>query len=216
MTLQTNIPVHEVVYRKLRDLILFGEIAPGQAVTIQGLVERLDAGMTPVREAIRRLTSEGALNFQGNRRIIVPVLSDKNMTELYFLRQTLEPRLIFLAAERAGKEDIARLTRIDSDLDRAIKTGDINQYLRKNYQFHSELYRLADAPILEAVADSLWLRYGPSLRVVCGRLGTLGLTDQHKETLAAMTAGNPQKASEAILEDVTQGIDQIKSSIMGK
>ena len=216
MTLQTNIPVHEVVYRKLRDLILFGEIAPGQAVTIQGLVERLDAGMTPVREAIRRLTSEGALNFQGNRRIIVPVLSDKNMTELYFLRQTLEPRLTFLAAERAGKEDIARLTRIDSDLDRAIKTGDINQYLRKNYQFHSELYRLADAPILEAVADSLWLRYGPSLRVVCGRVGTLGLTDQHKETLAAMTAGNPQKASEAILADVTQGIDQIKSSIMGK
>ncbi|MEK9757970.1 MAG: GntR family transcriptional regulator [Paracoccaceae bacterium] len=216
MTLQTNIPVHEVVYRKLRDLILFGEIAPGQAVTIQGLVERLDAGMTPVREAIRRLTSEGALNFQGNRRIIVPVLSDKNMTELYFLRQTLEPRLIFLAAERAGKEDIARLTRIDSDLDRAIKTGDINQYLRKNYQFHSELYRLADAPILEAVADSLWLRYGPSLRVVCGRVGTLGLTDQHKETLAAMTAGNPQKAAEAILADVTQGIDQIKSSIMGK
>jgi len=216
MTLQTNIPVHEVVYRKLRDLILFGEIAPGQAVTIQGLVKRLDAGMTPVREAIRRLTSEGALNFQGNRRIIVPVLSDKNMTELYFLRQTLEPRLIFLAAERAGKEDIARLTRIDSDLDRAIKTGDINQYLRKNYQFHSELYRLADAPILEAVADSLWLRYGPSLRVVCGRVGTLGLTDQHKETLAAMTAGNPQKAAEAILADVTQGIDQIKSSIMGK
>ena len=216
MTLQTNIPVHEVVYRKLRDLILFGEIAPGQAVTIQGLVERLDAGMTPVREAIRRLTSEGALNFQGNRRIIVPVLSDKNMTELYFLRQTLEPRLIFLAAERAGKEDIARLTRIDSDLDRAIKTGDINQYLRKNYNFHSELYRLADAPILEAVADSLWLRYGPSLRVVCGRVGTLGLTDQHKETLAAMTAGNPQKAAEAILADVTQGIDQIKSSIMGK
>ena len=108
------------------------------------------------------------------------------------------------------------LTRIDSDLDRAIKTGDINQYLRKNYQFHSELYRLADAPILEAVADSLWLRYGPSLRVVCGRVGTLGLTDQHKETLAAMTAGNPQKASEAILADVTQGIDQIKSSIMGK
>ena len=216
MTLQTNIPVHEVVYRKLRDLILFGEIAPGQAVTIQGLVERLDAGMTPVREAIRRLTSEGALNFQGNRRIIVPVLSDKNMTELYFLRQTLEPRLIFLAAERAGKEDIARLTRIDSDLDRAIKTGDINQYLRKNYKFHSELYRLADAPILEAVADSLWLRYGPSLRVVCGRVGTLGLTDQHKEMLAAMTAGNPQKAAEAILADVTQGIDQIKSSIMGK
>ena len=72
MSLQTNIPVHEMAYRKLWDLLLFGEIAPGQAVTIQGLVERLEAGMTPVRQVIRRLTSEGALNLQDNRRIIVP------------------------------------------------------------------------------------------------------------------------------------------------
>ena len=216
MTLQTNIPVHEMVYRKLRDLILFGEIAPGQAVTIQGLVERLDAGMTPVREAIRRLTSEGALNLQGNRRIIVPELSDQNMAELYFLRKTLEPQLISLATERAEKEDIERLSRIDADLDNAINTGDINLYLRQNYEFHKELYRLADAPILEAVADGLWMRYGPSLRVVCGRIGTLGLADQHKETLTAMSVGDAEKAAEAILADVTQGIDQIKSSILCK
>ena len=215
MTLQTNIPVHEMVYRKLRDLILFGEIAPGQAVTIHGLVERLDAGMTPVREAIRRLTSEGALNLQGNRRIIVPKLSDQNMSELYFLRKSLEPKLICLATARAKKNDIVRLARIDADLDHAINTGDINNYLRKNYEFHKELYRLADAPILEAVADGLWMRYGPSLRVVCGRIGTLGLTDQHKETLSAMYIGDAEKAAEAILADVTQGIDQIKSPIIG-
>ena len=73
-----------MAYRKLRDLILLGEIAPGQAVTIQGLVERLEAGMTPVRETIRPLTSKGALNLQDNRRVIVPELSDRNMSELYF------------------------------------------------------------------------------------------------------------------------------------
>ena len=72
MTLQTNMPVHEMAYRKLRDLILFREIAPGQAVTMKGLIERLEAGMTPVREAIRRLTSDGAVILQDNRRIIVP------------------------------------------------------------------------------------------------------------------------------------------------
>ena len=126
MTLQTNIPVHEMAYRKLRDLILFGEIAPGQAVTIQGMVERLEAGMTPVREAIRRLTSEGALNLQDNRRIIVPELSDRNMSELYFLRKTLEPQLVALATARADKEDIVRLALIDADLDHVINTGAIN------------------------------------------------------------------------------------------
>ena len=179
-------PVHEMAYRKLWDLLLFGEIAPVQAATIQGLVERLEAGMTPVREAIRRLTSEGALILQDNRHIIFPELSNRNMSELYFLRKTLEPQLVALATACANKEDIVRLALIDSDLDQAINTGDINLYLRKNYEFHKELYRLADAPILETVADGLWMRYGTSLRVVCGRVRTLSLTDQYKETLATM------------------------------
>ena len=115
-----------MAYRKLRDLILFRGNAPGQAVTIQGMVERLEAGMTPVREAIRRLTSEGALNLQDNRRIIVPELSDRNMSELYFLRKTLEPQLVALATARADKEDIVRLALIDADLDHVINTGAIN------------------------------------------------------------------------------------------
>ena len=45
MTNKSKVPAHEIVYRKLRDLVLFGEIAPGQAVTIQGLTDQLDAGM---------------------------------------------------------------------------------------------------------------------------------------------------------------------------
>ncbi|HAL77244.1 MAG TPA: GntR family transcriptional regulator, partial [Rhodobacteraceae bacterium] len=62
------LPVHEIVYQDLRALILLGELIPGEAVTIQGLATRLSAGLTPVREAIRRLTAEGALSFNDNRR----------------------------------------------------------------------------------------------------------------------------------------------------
>jgi DNA-binding GntR family transcriptional regulator len=56
-----KIPSHEVTYAQLRDMVLFGVLEPGQPVTIQGLIADLGAGMTPVREAIRRLTAEGAL-----------------------------------------------------------------------------------------------------------------------------------------------------------
>ena len=82
MTKMTSagLPVHEITYRALKELLLFGEIAPGQAVTIQGLVARLEVGMTPVREALRRLISEGALEFQGNRRVSVPILSPENLS----------------------------------------------------------------------------------------------------------------------------------------
>ena len=209
-----KVPAHELVYQNLRERILFGEIAPGQAVTIKGLTKELHAGMTPVREAIRRLSAAGALTFQGNRRVIVPVLSEENLTELNFLREKLEPKLIMLATKRATPADIEGLREIDLELDRAITSGDINAYLRQNYQFHKTLYKLADAPILEQIADILWLLYGPSLRVVCGRIGTLNLTDQHKETLNAMSEGDGQSAADAIRADVTQGIDQIRHSML--
>ena len=209
-----KIPAHELVYQNLRELILFGEIAPGQAVTIKGLTEELNAGITPVREAIRRLSAEGALTFQGNRRVTVPILSEQNVTELNFLRETLEPKLIKMATKYATAENIEGLRRIDHELDNAIASGDINAYLRQNYRFHKTLYKLAAAPILDQIIDIIWLRYGPSLRVVCGRIGTLKLTDQHKETLNAMSDGDAQRAADAIKADIAQGIDQIKHSML--
>ena len=127
-------PAHEVVYHQLRELILFGDLIPGQAVTIQGLTVELNAGMTPVREALRRLISEGALVFQGNRRVTVPTLSKDNINELIFARQAIEPQLIILATQKATPEDIDRLEVIDAELDQAIESGDIHRYLKKNYE----------------------------------------------------------------------------------
>ena len=202
-------PAHEVVYLQLRDLVLFGELAPGDAVTIQGLVQTLGAGMTPVREAIRRLIAEGALRFQGNRRVSVPTLSLDQLHEIGFLRKTIESQLGERAASRISKADIDTLSQIDAALDTAILNGDVRGYLKANYQFHMTLYSRADAPILLGVADQLWLRFGPPLRVVCGRFGTENLPDRHKELLAALKSSDPKAAARAIVEDVAQGTNQM-------
>ncbi|MBC7132178.1 MAG: GntR family transcriptional regulator [Roseovarius sp.] len=208
-----RLPAHETIYRQLRALVLFGDLAPGQAVTIQGLCERLDAGMTPVREALRRLIAEGALELQGNRRVSVPLLDAGHVGELMFARQWLDPHLAERATARATTADLDGLTAIDADLDRAIQQGDMRGYLERNYRFHRTIYDLADAPILADVADGLWLRFGPSLRVVCGRIGTLGLPDRHKDLLDAMRAGNGKAAAEAIRADVVQGMEQVRQSL---
>jgi DNA-binding GntR family transcriptional regulator len=206
-------PAHEVVYQQLRARVLFGDIAPGQAVTIQGLVETLGAGMTPVREAIRRLTSDGALEFQGNRRICVPRLTLESIEEIDYMRQSLEPELTRRAAMRAGQSQIDALIVIDSALDTAITNGDVNGYLEHNYRFHATLYALANAPVMAAVADRLWLRFGPSLRVVCGRFGTQNLPDKHHELLDALQARDAVRAGQAMKEDVEQGMLQIRAAL---
>lgn len=209
----SRLPAHELIYRQLRDLVLFGDLAPGQAVTIQGLSERLEAGMTPVREAIRRLIAEGALEFQGNRRVCVPLLTAENISELIFARQWLDPYLTLRATDRASLEDLDNLAALDDELDRAILRGDLRAYLELNYRFHKRLYEIAQAPILADVADGLWLRFGPSLRVVCGRMGTQNLPDKHKDMLAAMHARDAEAAARAIREDVIQGMEQVRHSL---
>lgn len=205
-----RIPAHQLVYLQLRELILFGELAPGQPVTIQGLVAKMGAGMTPVREAIRRLTAEGALEFLGNRRVCVPTPTALSIEELIFARQALEAELAARATAVVTDADIDILTKIDARLDQAIEQGDVRAYLQENYAFHLKLYAIAQAPILAEIADRLWLRFGPSLRVVCGRMGTQNFPDQHRETLDALKARDPIRAAEAIRRDVVQGMEQVR------
>jgi len=206
-------PAHETIYKVLRTQILFGEMAPGQHVTIQGLVQNLGAGMTPVREAIRRLISDGALQFQGNRRVSVLKLARSDLEQLIFLRKTIETDLTVRAAQRITQSEIVGLGRIDDALDAAIAVGDVAGYLRFNFAFHQTLYTVADAPILTELTDRLWLHFGPSLRVFCGRFGTQNLPDRHKELLAALTARDPMAAGQAMEMDVVQGMQLISEML---
>ena len=104
-------PAHQIAYTRLRDMVLFGHLAPGDAVTIEGLVERLDLGMTPVREALRRLIAEGALTLQGNRRVSVPRLDPQALADLGFARSICgEAALYFKPMDaRAAADQIERL-----------------------------------------------------------------------------------------------------------
>jgi DNA-binding GntR family transcriptional regulator len=208
-----KVPTHELVYRQIREMILFGEFAPGQAVTIQGLVRELGAGMTPVREAIRRLTAEGALEFLGNRRISLPELSLSQLDELAFARQAIEPRLAYLATEKMNSADIDSLREIDDTLNIAIDQGNVRAYLKQNCRFHETLYAHSGAGILMSMSGALWLRVGPSLRVVCGRYGTANLPDKHDEAIAGLRANDPAAVARAISEDLHQGHEYIRMSL---
>jgi DNA-binding GntR family transcriptional regulator len=208
-----KIPSHEVTYARLRDMILYGHLAPGAPVTIQGLIADLGAGMTPVREAIRRLTAEGALLPQGNRRVAVPQMSAEMLDQVAFARLAIEPNLAARAAGRLTPAQIDRLEAIDAKVNRAIETGNLPDYLAANHAFHFALYEAADAPVLLDLARSLWLRAGPSLRAVIDRFGRESAPDLHREALAAMRAGDAKALAAAIERDIQQGVDHVRQAL---
>ena len=209
-----KLPEHEATYRRLRDMAMFGELVPGQKVTIQGITAALGAGMTPSREAIRRLTAEGALVLHENRRVSVPRLTLSQADELAFARLALEPRLAELAMARLGEPQIDRLEALDTGVDAAIESGDVRAYLEGNYRFHFALYDSAAAPILTSLTQSLWLRFAPSLRVVMTSEGAIG-PDRHKQAIAAMRAGDGKGLAAAIEADIRQGIERVQADLRG-
>jgi len=206
-----KLPAHETVYRDLRDKILFGDLAPGQAVTIQGLVDELQVSMTPIREALRRLCAEGALELKGNRRVSLPVMGPKRFEELAFARSMIEPHLAEIAAKNIVPAQIETLGRIDLQVDEAILSGDVQLYMRANYRFHFTLYDVAQSRVLAPIARSLWLRYGPLSRIICGRVGTRNLDDRHKQALERLTANDPAGVGLAIRQDIRQGFDIMRA-----
>jgi DNA-binding GntR family transcriptional regulator len=208
-----KVPSHEVTYIRLRDMILYGQLTPGQPVTIQGLIQDLGAGMTPVREAIRRLTAEGALSPQGNRRVAVPPMTLAMLDQVAFARAALEPHLSGLAAARCTPALIRRLEAADGAVNQAIGAGDIPAYLAANHLFHFTLYEASEAPVLVDMVRMLWLRAGPSLRAVIGRYGRAAMPDRHSEAIACLRAGDAAGVAQAMARDIQQGVDHVRQAL---
>jgi DNA-binding GntR family transcriptional regulator len=199
-----DLPAYERVYRALRTRILHGEMVPGQAVTLRGLAADLGVSITPVREAVRRLIAERALEMTPTGRVLCPVLDRGALEALLTARALLEPELAARAIAHADQTLLADLHRLDNALESAIARGEAEAYVRTNTAFHATLHAAARAPALVALVESVWLQLNPSMRVLTGRLGTASLADHHAEAMAALAARDETALRAAIRADVMQ------------
>lgn len=199
-----DLPAYERVYRALRTRILHGEMVPGQAVTLRGLAADLGVSMTPVREAVRRLITERALDMTPTGRVLCPALDAGALDALLAARALLEPELAARAISHTDQGLLTELHRLDRSLEAAIARGEAAGYVRTNTAFHATLYAAARAPALVALVESLWLQLNPSMRVLTGRVGTASLADHHAEAMAALAAGDEAALRAAIRADVMQ------------
>jgi len=209
---QSDNALQQKVFDTLRTRVLYGELPPGAVVTLKAIADEMRAGLPPVREALRRLIEAGALQAKDSQWVSVPVLSCAALEEIEHMRLSVEPELARRAARHAQGADLALLTAVDRELDAALSRGDVPGYLAQNHAFHAQIYRLAKAPILADLADTLWLRFGPSMRVICTNHGAAGLPDMHKDILTALTLGDGDAAASAMAADVAQGMALLKAA----
>jgi DNA-binding GntR family transcriptional regulator len=200
---------HDRVYRTLRTAIMYGEINPGQAMTLRGIGEEFEVSMTPAREAIRRLVAEGALSMSSSRRVSTPELSNERIEELAALRALIEVELASRALPRAHMALIERLQTINGTIAEHIARQDAVAYIRTNLEFHRTLYLRAQAPAMLAMAEQVWLQLGPTMRALYGRLRRKDPPHFHRLIIAALKAGDEPGLRLAVRSDVTQGLKML-------
>lgn len=197
---------HDKLYRTLRTRIMHGEILPGQSLTLRGVGKEFDVSMTPVREAMRRLVAEGALSMSLSGRVTTPELSNERLEELAAIRALLEVELASRALPRAHIALIDRLQSINANIVEQVVKQDGAAYIRANLEFHRTLYLRAQAPAMLAMAETVWLQIGPTMRALYGRMKRNEPPHHHRLIIAALKAGDEPGLRLAVRTDVTHGL----------
>lgn len=203
--------IHDRVYRRLRSRIMYGEIAPGETLTLRGIGAEFGVSMTPAREAVRRLAAEGALSLSASGRVSTPELTNERIEELAALRALIEVELASRALPRAHIALIDRLHSINGTVAEAVAHRDAVGYIRANLDFHRTLYLRAQAPAMLAMAETVWLQLGPTMRALYGRLRRTEPPVFHRQIIAALRAGDEPTLRLAVRSDVTQGLRLLAS-----
>ena len=199
---------YEQAYQAMRDAVLAGNFRPGEVLTLRALGALLGVGTMPVREALKRLTSEGAFEGLPNRSARVPILERRQVEQILDLRQNLEGKAAYFAAKNIPLLQIEHLRSIQNDVAGCASSGDVRTYTARNMAFHFEIYRIADNPVLLTLIQALWLRMAPLLASTISLfasdrklLSRVGVT-HHEKLLEAFQHRDAPAAEKAMRDDL--------------
>ncbi|WP_301109892.1 GntR family transcriptional regulator [Sporosarcina sp.] len=134
-------PLNVMVYENIKVAIVEGDIAPGTRLTETKVSEQLGVSTTPVREAFRRLASEGLVKIIPWRGAIVQEFSTKQLANVYTCRESLEALAVELAIDNMDEVGIRELYNF---VERSVETTSSSEYFELSSAIHNTILRYAD------------------------------------------------------------------------
>jgi DNA-binding GntR family transcriptional regulator len=165
-------------YQELKRIILEGQVTPGQKLNEGEMAKALGISRTPIREAINRLEKEGLVEIFPQRGAFVVQFTEKDIHELFLIRENLEGLAARLAAEKISSSSLAKLESCIEGFKEPFQGKDIQRYAREDFKFHQTIVLLSDARRLIQLVSSLH----DHIRMF--RLTTRGLSGRMKCSLA--------------------------------
>jgi DNA-binding GntR family transcriptional regulator len=184
----------DVAKDHLRSAILSGEIPVGTWLRQQAIAETLGLSVTPVREAVMQLQSEGLLRLEPHRGVRVADLNVEDAEQLYRIRRALEPLGASEAAKYIGPSELARLDELQAQLEGLKAADTANEMLEINREIHLTIYRASRMNLLVDIVLGLWARSPLDiLTVVPGRAAQS--VDEHAQLVKALRDRDSRRAA---------------------
>ncbi|WP_052344953.1 GntR family transcriptional regulator [Thermocrispum municipale] len=191
----------------LRQMILDGELAPGQRLNEVHLSQALGISRGPLREAIRRLAAEGLVEPVTHRGVYVRSFSARELSDFYELRIALETHAVRLAARYAPQERIDELGDMLDETEHTMDDDTAGAY-PANPDFHARLARLAaNPPLLQALTE-----VGRKIKLARARSAhqpqrARTALEEHREILAALSKRDGDKAAALLESHLTSSLN---------
>lgn len=186
---------------QIQDLILAGDLAPGQRLRIENLAARLNMSPMPIREAIQQLETLGFAEHIPHRGARVRELSSSDLVDLYSARIPLESLAIRRAARHFSDEDAARARQALDTYTELHRSGERGGGRQAHLEFHLTLYRAAGSHWLLRLIRPL-LENGERYRLTTlqARGPLNSLRREHEAILDACIARDPDAAASVLRE----------------
>lgn len=194
--------ISDSVYKWIRQAIVTSEFKPGEWITQENITERLNVSRTPVRDAFKRLQSEGLLIIKPHRGAMVVRLSLEKLLEVYEIRMLLEGAAVRHSCENITDKNIKELEKINSKM--ASCRNNAQQFMSYNRNFHHTLYSFSRREYLINSIFSLWDLIEPYRLMYFMHKGKPdGAIEEHIQIIAALKCHKPEKVRQAVIEHLT-------------
>ena len=145
----------DYAYRAIRQMVMSGELAPGSTLPQVELAGSLGMSLTPVREALKQLATEGLVEVGSYRTARIPPVTAEQVRDFMEVRLALDPRAASLAAERYDVDD-ERAIRAAAAALRPVNARGGEEALGAHRRFHIAIYRSSHNERLIRLLDALW------------------------------------------------------------
>jgi len=205
-------PMAEQIAAFIREMIVAGDLLPGDRIVESRIARQIGVGQPTVREALVALEHQGLVVRKANQGCLVTSLTRAEICQLIRVRAELETLAVELAVETATREEIEELLRVTDRMKEAAAAGDPQRFFQLDLTFHQTLWNLSHNSFLprlleQALAPLLAFLFIRNLRRNAD-IDMMQSAQAHVDMALAVLSGDKTVARSVALEKLTMFADQ--------